>query len=68
MVPSRGHFLKDRRNLHGGFKPIEDALVGAGLLSDDHDGVLRSWEDQVVIPRTTRVEVWIHYLHEGETL
>jgi len=59
-VPGKNHFMKDRTNIEGSMKPLEDALVNMGILIDDKVEFLHREEPRQEVDKTfPRVEIEI---------
>ena len=57
-VAQKGHFMKDRTNIEGSMKPLEDALTEAGVLLDDEMALMeREAPRQIVDAVFPRVEI-----------
>jgi hypothetical protein len=57
-VAQKGHFMKDRTNIEGSMKPLEDALTEEGVLLDDEMALMeRESPRQIVDAVFPRVEI-----------
>ena len=57
-VAQKGHFMKDRTNIEGSMKPLEDALTEEGVLLDDTEALMeREAPEQIVDSLFPRVEI-----------